>query len=157
MDPANGPTTLTPTGGEVPMTAQFIATFTPFALKDPAQFRDSQGPPHLTSGAYAKAFNEVKSLGARVGRARTQEQTNVALFFFDTAPSYWSRTVRSLVDTQSLNLGDSARLFALVNIAMADALITSWDTKIAWNFWRPVTAIREAATDGNPRNRCPHL
>jgi hypothetical protein len=143
------PTSFTPTGSEVPLTAEFIATFTPFAIKDPAEFRAAEGPPHLASGAYAKAYNEVKNLGASVGSSRTQEQTNIALFFADNAVMHWNRTMRSLVDPQSLNLGDSGRLFALVNIAVADACITAWDSKIAWSFWRPLTAIHEAAADGN--------
>ena len=143
------PTSLTPAGSEVPMTAQFIATFAPFAIKDPAEFRAAEGPPHLASGAYAKAYNEVKSLGASVGSSRTKEQTNIALFFSDNAVMYWNRTLRSLVDPQSLNFGDSGRLFALVNIAVADACMTAWDSKIAWNFWRPLTAIHEAGMDGN--------
>jgi hypothetical protein len=133
-----------------PMTAEFVATFTPFAIKDPDQFRAANGPPHLSSGAYTKAYEEVKSLGSLGSTARTEEQTKLARFFADSAVFYWQTTLRPLVDSQSLNLGDSARLFALANISMADAVITSWDSKIAWSFWRPITAIREAGTDGNP-------
>ena len=145
------PTSSTPAGTPLPMIAGFIATFAPFALKDPAQFRASEGPPPLTSGAYAKAYDEVKKLGAKTGSTRTLEQTNIAMFFADGPPSYWNKALRSLTETRSLNLGDSARLFALVNISMADAIISAWDSKVAWNFWRPVTAIREGDNDGNPR------
>ncbi len=135
----------------VPMTAEFVATFTPFALKDPDQLRIANGPPHMNSGAYTKAFDEVKSLGRATGSTRTDDQTRTARFFADSAVFYWQTTLRALVDSESLNLGDSARLFALANISMADAAITSWDSKIAWSFWRPITAIREAASDGNPK------
>jgi hypothetical protein len=133
-----------------PMTAQFVATFTPFAIKDPDQFRAANGPPHLTSGAYTKAYNEVKSLGSLTSTARTPDQTKTARFFSDSAVFYWQTALRPLVDAQALNLGDSARLFALGNLSMADAVITAWDSKIASSFWRPITAIREAGGDGNP-------
>jgi hypothetical protein len=134
-----------------PITAEFIATFQPFALKEPSQFRAAQGPPKLTSGAYAKAYNEVKSLGALNGSTRTEEQTKMARFFSDAPPNYWYKAVRGLVDARSLDLGESARLFALVSLSLADAIITAWDSKIAWNFWRPSTAIHEGHYDGNPR------
>ena len=143
------PTSFTPLGAPVPMVAEFIATFTPFAIKNPDTYRATAPPPSLHSGAYVKAYNEVKALGrADPGSSRTQEQTNVARFFADNAIGYWNRTFQGLVASESLALIESARMFALANIAMADALITSWDSKIAWNFWRPMTAIRN--DDGNP-------
>ena len=135
----------------VPMTASFIATFDPFTLKDPAQFRASNPPPKLQSGAYAKAYEEVRLLGRKTESNRTQEQTNIGTFFADGPPGYWNRAMQRLATDpeRALNLGDTARMFALVNLAMADAVITAWDSKIAWNFWRPVTAIREGHLDGN--------
>ena len=142
------PTTLTPAGAPVPMVAQFIATFTPFAIKSSDAFRPAQPPPALHSGAYVKAYNEVKALGRATLSSRTTEQTNIGLFFADNAIAYWNRGLQGLVASESLSLIESARMFALVNIAMADSLITSWDAKIAWNFWRPITAIRN--DDGNP-------
>jgi len=141
------PTTPTST---TPMTAEFVATFTPFAIKDPDQWRANNGPPHLPSGAYTKAYNEVKSLGSSGSTERSETQTTMARFFADSSVFYWQTALRPLVDTESLNLGDSARLFALANISMSDAVITAWDSKIAWSFWRPITAIREAGGDGNP-------
>ena len=147
------PTAVDTAGNDLPMTAEFMATFKPFALKDPAQFRASQAPPHLTSGAYAKAYNEVKELGAKNNSSRTQEQTDIGTFFADGPANYWNFALRGLVDSKGLNLGDSARLFALVSAAVADALITAWDSKIAWNFWRPITAIHEGDNDGNPRTK----
>ena len=143
------PTSFTPLGAPVPLVAEFIATFNPFAIKNPDEFRAAPHPSSLHSGAYVKDYNEVKALGkADPGSSRTQEQTNIGRFFADNAVAYWNRTLQGLVDSESLALGDSARMFALVSIAMADAMITAWDSKIAWNFWRPITAIR--TDDGNP-------
>jgi hypothetical protein len=145
------PTSFTPAGSEVAMIAEFMCTVAPFTLKSADQFRASQGPPHLTSGAYAKNYNEVKTLGALVGSTRTQEQTNIGLFYSDGPVAYWTGALRSLADTHLNDIGDSARLFALTHMAMADSLITAWDSKLAWNFWRPITAIRNGDADGNPR------
>jgi hypothetical protein len=146
------PTSLTSGGQPVPIVAEFIATFTPFTLRDPAQFRAANAPPKLQSGAYAKAYEEARLLGRKTESNRSQEQTNIGLFFADAPPGYWNRAMQQLAThpDRPLNLGDSARMFALVNMAMADSVITSWDSKIAWNFWRPVTAIREGHLDGNP-------
>jgi hypothetical protein len=114
-------------------------------------------PPHLTSGAYAKAYNEVKEKGASdlSGHTRTEEETKVGRFFAGSPAVYWNDLQRELVVKLSLDLGDSARMFALVSMTTADALIASWDTKIAYNIWRPVTAIRDADLDGNPHT-APH-
>jgi hypothetical protein len=146
-------------GGDPPqllaMAGDFLARTTPFAMKDVDQFRMANPAPHLTSGAYAKAYNEVKEKGALASTAlttltRTPAETAVAIFFSDAPANYWNRLMRSLVDSQSLNLGDSARMFALVSMATADAIIACWDTKIHYNVWRPVTAIHEGNNDGNP-------
>jgi hypothetical protein len=137
----------------VPMSAEFLATCTPFTMREPSQFRLANGPPHLTSGAYLKAYNEVKDKGASdaTGHTRTQAETDIARFFSDGPPTYWNRLLRDLGPAHSLNLGDNARMFALVNMALADAIIASWDSKIAWNFWRPITGIRNGDDDGNSR------
>lgn len=137
--------------GPVPMVVDFVAGFTPFMLHSPSQFRTSNAPPALWSGAYAKAYEEVKAKGAATNSTRTQEETDIARFFTDGPPNYWNRLLRDLVPARAINLGDSARMFALVNASMADALISAWESKIAWNFWRPVTAIRLGDDDGNPR------
>jgi hypothetical protein len=137
--------------GTAPMAAQFLATMAPYTFTDPAQFRASNPPPQLTSGAYAKAYNEVKALGALNGSTRTDEQTNIGLFFTETPAAYWTGAMRSLASTHLDNIGDSARMFGLVYLAMADSAITAWDSKVAWNFWRPNTAIQLGDTDGNSR------
>jgi membrane-associated phospholipid phosphatase len=101
----------------------------------------------LTSTDYADAFNEVKSLGSASSTTRTADQTQIALFWKDAAGTayafgHWNKIAEGVSAAQGLSLVDDARLFALLNIATADALIASWDAKYTYNFWRPVTAIR---------------
>jgi hypothetical protein len=137
--------------GPVPMLVDFMSGFAPFTLQSPSQFRIANPPPALWSGAYAKAYNEVKAKGASVNSTRTPEETDVARFFSDGPPNYWNRLMRDLAAGGAMTLGDRARMFALVNTSMADAVISAWDSKIEWNYWRPVTAIRMGDDDGNPR------
>src|SRR5204862_6848367 len=127
---------------------------TPFALSAGSQFRPA-APPALTSAAYAAAFNEVKSLGRADSTTRTDEQTQIARFWNDGlgtafAMGYWNRIAQQVATDQGLSLVQDARLFALLNIAEADAQISCWDAKYTYNLWRPVTAVRAADTDGNP-------
>ena len=127
---------------------------TPFAMTSGSQFRPA-APPALDSAEYAAAFNEVKDLGRADSTTRTAEQTQIALFWNDGAGTsfafgHWNKIAQAVAAEQGLGLVGDARLFALLNIATADALISSWDAKYAYNFWRPVTAIRAADTDGNP-------
>jgi hypothetical protein len=135
----------------VPMVTPWLGTVTPFTLKDPAQFRANTPPPSLTSGKYARDYNEVKALGGLNNSARSPEQTDIAYFFFDNSILLWTRVLRTVTNAYLSNVGDSARLFALSYMAIADAYITAWDTKKYWNFWRPVTAIHEGDNDGNPQ------
>jgi hypothetical protein len=94
----------------------------------------------------------VKEKGSAAStNTRTEEETQMARFFADAPANYWNRLMRDLVVSQSLDLVDSARMFALVSMVTADSVIASWDTKIAYNFWRPVTAIRAGEDDGNPK------
>jgi hypothetical protein len=134
----------------VPMFADFLATITPFAMKASDQFRMSNPPPNLASGAYAKAYQEVMEKGAATGSTRTEEETAIARFFADGPANYWNRHMRDTVVSRALDLADSARMFALVTMATADAIIACWDTKVAYNFWRPITAIRAGDADPNP-------
>jgi hypothetical protein len=122
---------------------------TPFALTSGDQFR-AAGPPALTSREYTAAFNEVKELGAANSTIRSAEGTEIALFWADPSPRHWNQIAASVSEAQGLTLSQNARLFALLNLAGADAYIATWDTKYTYNFWRPVTAIRAADTDGNP-------
>jgi hypothetical protein len=132
-----------------PMLAPWLATVTPFTLTSPSQFR-AVPPPSLMSKRYAVAYNEVKAIGARFNSARTTEQTNVALFFFANYLVMWNQALRDIATTHLSSIDDSARLFALVNLAMTDAVITAWDTKRHYVFWRPLTAIRNGDSVGNP-------
>jgi hypothetical protein len=126
----------------------------PFAMQDTDQFLPP-GPPALTSPRYAEDFNMVKELGAINSATRTAEQTEIARFWADfshteSPPGHWNSIARDVAARQGNTLEENARLFALLNIAMADAGIVTWDAKYRYNFWRPVTAIREADRDGNP-------
>ena len=126
---------------------------TPFVLKDSSQFRP--GPPYaLTSGKYAADLNEVKALGGdgvTTPSARTPEQTEIALFWVESSPLQWNRIARTVAAATRLDPWEQARLFALLNMALADGYIGSFDTKYHYDYWRPVTAIRSADTDGNPK------
>ncbi|MFN9374409.1 MAG: phosphatase PAP2 family protein [Planctomycetaceae bacterium] len=127
---------------------------TPWAISSGSAYRDPIGPPPLTSAAYAAAFNEVKDLGAQNSATRTADQTNIAKFWADgagtaTPPGHWNLIATGISQTEGLDIEENARLFAQLNIAMADAAIICWDQKYATEFWRPVTAIRAADTDGN--------
>jgi hypothetical protein len=132
-----------------PMLTPWLANVTPFTLKSGDQFR-AKAPPALTSLEYVLNYYEVKLFGARFNSARTPEQTDFAIFWAASYTALWNRAVRDLAAARVGNIGDSARLFALVNLSMADAIITSWDNKVAYNFWRPITAIRLGNDDTNP-------
>ena len=124
----------------------------PFVLRDATQFRPGP-PPALTSSRFAKDFNEIKRLGGdgvTTPSARTADQTQIALFWLESSPSQWNRIARTVSSARSLDLWENARLFALLNVAMSDGYVGTFETKYHYNFWRPVTAIRAAATDGNP-------
>lgn len=104
---------------------------------------------------YAVAFDEVKRLGAVDSLERTADQTEIALFWADgpgtaTPPGHWHEIAQQIAERQGLSLVASARLFALLAISEADAAIAAWDMKYTYGHWRPVTGIREAASDGNP-------
>ena len=127
---------------------------TPFVLNAASQFRP--GPPYaVTSKRYAKDFREVKRLGGdgvTTPSARTADQTQVALFWLESSPLRWNRIARTVATRKGLDLWENARLFGLLNMALADGYVATFDTKYkAYNYWRPVTAIRMANTDGNPR------
>jgi hypothetical protein len=132
-----------------PMLTPWVANVTPFTLKSGDQWR-AKAPPALTSHKYTRDYNEVKAMGARFNSARTPDQTDFAIFWAANYTALWNRAVRDLATAHVSNIGDSSRLFALVNLSMADAIVTAWDTKVAYNFWRPITAIRLGDDDTNP-------
>jgi membrane-associated phospholipid phosphatase len=149
--PGSAPGDWVPTpGGSGPPKFRTLAVTTPFALTSPSQFRPA-GPPALTSAKYTQDFNEVKDYGSATSTLRTAFQTDTAKFWqLDTPIGIWDRVADSLAQEHHLNLLRSARFLALVDIAEADAAIAVWDAKNTFNSWRPVTAIAQAALDGNP-------
>jgi len=129
------------------------ADVTPFVLRKSSQFRP-EPPDKVTSRKYTADFNEIKTLGGdgvTTPSARTAEQTEIALFWVESSPLQWNRIARIVAMDQGLGLWESARLFGLLNMALADGYVASFDTKRHYKYWRPVTAIRLADTDGNPR------
>src|ERR1700745_1049799 len=109
----------------------------------------------MTRGAYNAAFNEVKTLGQANSTARTSQQTEVALFWAAAAGTpqiagYWNEIAQNAATSQGDTLGQNARLFAELNVALADTTIAFFDTKYTYNLWRPVIAIQLADQDGNP-------
>lgn len=125
----------------------------PFVMTTGNQFR-SPTPPALTSTEYAAAVDQVMRLGSADSTERTTDQTAIAKFWADgggtaTPPGHWNAIADSFLLQRGSSLIESARTMALLNLALADAGISSWDSKFAFDLWRPIDAIREAATDGN--------
>jgi hypothetical protein len=128
---------------------------TPFAVPSAEKFQVPP-PPALTRQAYTDAFNEVKSLGSATSTTRTAEQTQIGIFWsYDASPGLgppprlYNQIAEVLAVQQHNTVVQNARFFALIDLAMADAGIACWDGKYDYQFWRPITAIREAGTDGN--------
>jgi membrane-associated phospholipid phosphatase len=156
--PGNGPGVWVPTPpGYLPALDPQWPYVTPFAMTSGSQFRPA-GPPALTSDAYTAAFNEVKNYGSINSTTRTADQTQIAYFWADspgqtaTPPGHWNEIAQRVSLLQGLSLVQNARLLALLDIAEADAAIAAWDAKYTYNFWRPITAIQNADTDGNPND-----
>lgn len=120
----------------------------PFALKSGDQFRPP-APPALTSAQWAKDYNEVKAVGGKAAGSRTPEQNDIARFWQLNGAATHNPVTRQMSAAKNLDLLDNARLFALSSMACADAAIAIFDAKYAYNFWRPVTAIRNGDIDGN--------
>jgi hypothetical protein len=120
----------------------------PWLLTSPAQLRPGP-PPSLTSAVWARDYNEIKELGSRNSTRRTAEQTEIARFWEATMPPIYHGVVRSVATMPGREVTQNARLFAAVTQASDDALIAVFDAKYHYNFWRPVTAIRNGDIDGN--------
>jgi hypothetical protein len=150
-----------------PFSAPWLGAVVPFTMEFNEQFR-APLPPALNSIEYARDYNEVKTLGGPVGYAgvtRTPGQTQIGFFYSGNTIALFEGMIRGLVEACDMGpkqrycksltrLGDSARLFALANLAGADAGITSWNSKKHYNFWRPITAIQQLLpgdNDGNPQ------
>jgi hypothetical protein len=126
-----------------------VGNVRPFIVPNAEMLR-TDGPNALTSVEYAEDFNEVKELGSLTSITRTPDQTDAAIFWQDHLHGFMNRLFRNLVLNRGLDVVKSARLFAMENLAAADAAIGCWNDKYYYWFWRPITAIREADTDGNP-------
>jgi PAP2 superfamily len=137
--PPNFPTPVFTTWGQV----------TPFVLDRGDQFRPAP-PPALTSDAYAAAINEVQSLGSATSTTRTAEQTEIGKFWSPPIQNFWNQIAETVAAAHHSDLPTTARLFAALNLSVADSAIAFYDAKYTYRLWRPVTAIRLADTDGNP-------
>ena len=138
----------TPPGFAPGLLPQF-ATMTPWGIDSPDQFRPD-GPLALDSDQYAQEFNEVKAMGSVDSTIRSDDQTDSCKFWQASSPTYlWNRVALDLVAQGDNDLSDNAHLLATMNLATADSQIACWDSKYFYVFWRPVTAIRLADTDGN--------
>ena len=131
------PTPLANASGAAPQ----YASMTPWALLRPSQFR-LPPPPALNSPQFVTDANEVKAMGSYSGSGRTADQSELALFWAGNTPLYWNRIAVQISAERSLSFIENARLFALLNITMADAAIACWDGKYRYVFWRPITTIR---------------
>lgn len=126
----------------------------PFVLQAAAEFRPPP-PPALNSPEYAREVEQVRRLGGATSAERTAEQTEIARFWSDfsytsTPPGHWNNIARELAQKKKLPAAESARLFALLNVAMSDAGIAAWECKYHYNFWRPITAVQRAEEGGKP-------
>jgi len=132
--------------------APFWKTMKPFGLLQPQQFRSAPHPA-LQSTAYKKDFEEVKTLGEKNSQERTAEQTFYAKFWYEYAEIGWNRIASVAAGKEKTDLQTTARLFAMLNIALADAYTAGWDSKFHYNFWRPYTAVvNTPVTDGGNPN-----
>jgi hypothetical protein len=129
----------------------WVALAQPFLVKSSSQFRTA-GPNALTSAAYTQDFNEVKAIGGLDSVTRTPEQTHISIFWQTNPTANLNGVARRFADDpgRALDVTDSALLFAMVDLTAADTQINCWNDKYYWGFWRPMAAIREADTDGNP-------
>lgn len=145
--------------GHAPGEYQFTAPFDfsaqpgwgrmqPFVI----ELRDhaTEGPLPLTSAQYAQDLAKVREIGHAASKTRTPEQSEIAKFWYEDSPLGWNRIANAVARQRGLDAWEAARAFALVNFAMADGFIAGFDAKYQHRFWRPVTAIHAAASDGNP-------
>ena len=143
---------ITSPGVWVPTTLPIFAQYAqakPWVLKSADQFRPGP-PPALSSALYARDYNETKNVGGLKSTVRTPEQTEAVKFWTQAniGPG-WQAAARQYAIAKSLSLADNARFFALLNMGIANTFINDWDAKFTYNFWRPITAIRNGDKDDN--------
>jgi hypothetical protein len=133
----------------LPFSAPQLGFVTPLLVRGATQFAPPP-PPALTSARYTRDFNEVKALGSATSTERTAAQTDTARFFSGNALVQYNAALRDQVTVRELDIVEAARMFAAVDMNVADGVISVWYAKYVHGFWRPVTAINLADTDGNP-------
>jgi hypothetical protein len=139
-------------GVYVPTTTTAGSTWSnlkPFAIAKGSQFRPNP-PISLDSKEWAADYNELKDYGGKTSTKRSAQQTEIARFWLMVGPPAYHPFVRQLASAKQMSVGDSARFMALVAVGLNDALVAVFDAKYHYNFWRPVTAIRNGDIDGNP-------
>jgi PAP2 superfamily len=136
-------------GNPVVEPAPWVGNVEPFIVPNVEALR-SDGPNPLTSEAYAEDLNEVKAYGSLTSTVRSDDQKDAALFWQANGAALFNAIFRQLADTQDLDIAEAARMFAMADLAGADGAIACWNDKYYYRFWRPITAIRLADTDGNP-------
>jgi hypothetical protein len=137
-----------PPPSSAPGLTPWVAGVRPFTLKSNSQFRPDP-PPDLTSKEWARDYAEVKSVGSLSSTTRTAEQTDIGYFWADSGPVLWQNALRNISVNYLNDIGESARMYALAEAALADAQIACWESKYFYTFWRPITAIRLGDQDGN--------
>jgi membrane-associated phospholipid phosphatase len=116
---------------------------TPFVLKSSAQFRPGE-PPAVNSSRALADIEEVKAIGGSKSVTRTAEQSEIVRFWYESSPQGWTRIAREVAAARQFDVWENARLFALINLAMADGYIANFEAKYYYNYWRPITVIRES-------------
>ncbi|HEU4780265.1 MAG TPA: vanadium-dependent haloperoxidase [Steroidobacteraceae bacterium] len=132
-----------------PVHGYLVGAFKPWVMSSAAQFRPSP-PPALTSEAWTRDVNEIREYGASKSATRSEDQTTAGRFWFLTGARTYNPIVRQVVIARKMNLLDCARVYALASMAAADAFVAVFEAKYHYNFWRPVTAIRNADLSQNP-------
>jgi hypothetical protein len=134
----------------LPGVVPWMGSVTPLLVRSGTQFGEPGPPPTMTSAKYAREFNEVKALGSLNSTERTTKQTETAKFYSGNPLVQFNTALRDQVSVRKLDIVDAARMFAAVDMSIADGVISIWHSKYVYNFWRPITAIHLAETDGNP-------
>ena len=134
----------------LPMSAPWLGFVKPLLVRSATQFGPPRSPPPLTSPRYTRDYAEVKALGSNDSTARTAAQTKIALFFSGSALVQYNAALRDQVTVRHLDIVDAARMFAAIDMSVADVEISVWRAKYTYGFWRPITAINLAQTDDNP-------
>lgn len=130
----------------------WLAELEPFTMRSSSQFRP-EPPPGLKSDTYTREFREVKRLGSLTSEHRNDDQTQTALFFSDIGVGPLQAGLRDTVTRHGMDISESARVFAAVDLSVADAVIAAWDGKLYYHWWRPISAIQLSNTDGNPNTK----